>query len=121
MMINGIGNNSMLQPMMDSSLSTANSKVQALKTDNFKKALENAKAKEDDKGLREACREFEELFINMMMKSMRKTVGDSGLTENSFARNTYQEMLDNEMAKISSQGAGIGIAQSMYDQLKGTV
>lgn len=120
MNINGISNN-ILSQTINGNISSANSKAQSVETDKFKKMLEDAQVKQDDAQLRKACQQFEEMFVRMMMKNMRRTVEDSGLVENSFARNTYQEMLDSEMAKESSKGSGIGIAQVMYDRLKDTI
>ena len=53
----------------------------------------------------------------MMMKEMRKTVPESELLSSSFATDTYQEMLDEEISKSASKGNGIGIADAMYKQI----
>lgn len=76
--------------------------------------LEKAYTEKDDKELREACKEFEATFINMLFKEMRKTVGSS---DSNFAMDTYQQMLDEEIAESASKGNGIGIADMMYNQL----
>lgn len=76
--------------------------------------LEKAFTEKDDKELKKACQEFEATFINMLFKEMRKTVGSS---DSNFALDTYQEMLDEELANSVSEGKGIGIADMMYKQL----
>ena len=78
--------------------------------------LENAYSEKDDAKLKEACEGFESLFLNMMLKEMRKTVPESE-TSNSYAMGMYQELLDEEIAKTASKGKGIGIADAMYNQL----
>ncbi|SDJ90163.1 rod-binding protein [Natronincola ferrireducens] len=84
--------------------------------DNISK-LENMKTPEDDQKLLEVCREFESIFLNTMLKQMRRTVPDGGLTEKSFARDMYESLQDEEMAKEMARGKGIGLAQELYKQL----
>jgi len=78
--------------------------------------LKSAFSEKDDAKLKEACEGFESLFLNMMLKEMRKTVPE-GETSSSYAMGMYQEMFDEEIAKNASKGKGIGIADSMYRQL----
>ena len=78
--------------------------------------IKSAYSEKDDAKLREACEGFESLFLNMMLKEMRKTVPQSD-TSNSYAMGVYQELLDEEIAKTASNGKGIGIADAMYNQL----
>lgn len=87
----------------------------------FEKALENAKAKQDNAALMKTCQEFESLFVNMMMKSMRQATqtddDENALIEKSFGRGIFEDMRDEEISKKISQGGGIGIAKMMYKQL----
>lgn len=82
--------------------------------------IENTKTPEDPEKLMEVCREFESLFLDMMLKQMRKTVPDGGLVEKSFAREMYESMQDEEIAKDMAKGGGIGLAQELYNQLSRT-
>ena len=86
-------------------------------TSKLSNKLESAYTEKDDKKLKETCKEFESLFISMMMKEMRKTVPESELLSSSFATDTYQEMFDEEISKSASKGNGIGIADAMYRQI----
>ena len=79
--------------------------------------LKNKQTSEDPEKLMEACKEFESIFVNMMLKQMRKTVADGGLIEKSFARDIYESMQDEEMSKEISKGAGVGLAKELYKQL----
>ena len=83
-------------------------------TSNISSKLTSAYSEKDDKKLREACEGFESLFLNMMLKEMRKTVPDN---DSSYAMGIYQEMLDENIAEVASKGKGIGIADAMYKQL----
>lgn len=87
----------------------------------FEKALENAKSTKDNAALMKTCQEFESLFVNMMMKSMRQATlvdeEDNQFIEKSFGRGIFEDMRDEEISKKVSQGGGIGIAKMMYKQL----
>jgi len=78
--------------------------------------LNNAYSEKDAEKLREACEGFESLFLNMMLKEMRKTVPESE-TSSSYAMGVFEEMLDERIAETASKGKGIGIADAMYNQL----
>jgi flagellar protein FlgJ len=79
------------------------------------------KTARDLKALRESCREFEAIFIQQMYQAMRKNVPDDGLFPQDNATSIYQDMLDVEIAKETAKGQGIGLGESMYNQLKVTI
>lgn len=73
-----------------------------------------------DKKLREACSDFEAMFIESMLKSMRKTVPQdlSGASGNQ--KQIYQSMFDSELAKhISRSSKSMGIGEALYRDLTG--
>ncbi len=58
------------------------------------------------KNLRAVAQEFESMFMNQLMKGMRKTVPESGLlSDKSQAQTIFRDMLDTEVTK---QGARSG-------------
>lgn len=72
--------------------------------------------------LKEACQEFEAIFTNMMLKEMRKSIQDSGLTEKSSAREMFEDMYFEEMSKDMSKGSnGTGLAKMLYDSMKNRI
>jgi flagellar protein FlgJ len=89
----------------------------AVDADAFKSQLEAASASQDSESLKEACQAFESFFVNMMFKEMRKSIDDSGLTEKSFARSTFEGMLDEEMSNEIAASGGIGISDMLYKSL----
>ena len=68
--------------------------------------------------LQKACREFESIFINHMLKTMRSTVDEGGLIENSNASQIIKSMFDENLARGIAQGGGIGLAKIMFEYLK---
>lgn len=73
--------------------------------------------KDDHKKLKKACQEFEAFFMNKLFSSMRKTVQDSGLVKKSMGEKIFTDMMDQEIAKESSQGQGIGLSKMLYDAM----
>jgi flagellar protein FlgJ len=66
----------------------------------------------------EAAKQFEALFIQMMLKSMRDTVAEGGLFDGSHMR-TYQEMFDQQISMDIARGQSLGIAPLIARQLGG--
>lgn len=84
----------------------------------LQKKVGNIKDKEDDKKLMDVCREFESVFVHMMLKGMKKTVPEDGLIEKSQGTRIFEEMHLEELSKEMTKGDGIGIAKMMYEQFK---
>jgi len=62
---------------------------------------------------REAARQFEALFVQMMLKSMR----DANAVLGEERDTTYEEMFDKQIAMEMSQGKGLGLGDLMARQL----
>lgn len=61
---------------------------------------------------KKVSQDFEALFVGMMMKSMRSTVGKDTLTGGGHGEEIYRSMLDQEYADASvKRGGGLGIAK----------
>ncbi len=69
--------------------------------------------------IRGVAKQFESLFVQMMLKSMRDTVPESELF-GSKAGKMYQEMYDKQLSMNISTGKGIGLASTIERQLGGT-
>jgi flagellar protein FlgJ len=62
------------------------------------------------------AKQFESLFINTMLKEMRKTVSRSDLL-GSDAMETYEQMFDQQIALGMAKAGGIGLAPFIEAQL----
>ena len=61
---------------------------------------------------KKVSQDFEALFVGMMMKSMRATVGKDQLTGGGHGEDVYKSMLDQAYADASvKRGGGLGIAK----------
>jgi hypothetical protein len=64
------------------------------------------------------CREFESIFVKMMLKEMRSSVDKSdSLMSGGWAEDIFQDMLDDEYSKSMANNAGFGIAEQLYREL----
>lgn len=81
---------------------------------------EGQSADKNNAAVKKAAREFEALFTSMMLKSMRGTVGKDTVTGGGNGEEIYRSMLDQEYANLMAANGGIGLAQMIERQLKGT-
>jgi flagellar protein FlgJ len=82
-------------------------------------ALRNDAKAQDPAALKEAAKQFESLFTQMLLKSMReanKSFGESMFE--SEQTEFYQDMFDDQMAVHMSQGKGLGLADMLVRQLQ---
>ncbi|MBT2303063.1 flagellar assembly peptidoglycan hydrolase FlgJ [Variovorax paradoxus] len=78
-------------------------------------ALRRTVRNSPEEGLKQVSRQFEALFMNMVLKSMREATPSSGLLE-SRNEKVYMSMLDQQLSQNLS-GRGIGLAEAMLAQL----
>ena len=72
----------------------------------------------DDAKLREAANDFEAIFIQQMLKTMRKTSFESDLLPKSEAEKVFQSLLDEQYALLSAKSGSLGLSEMIYQQLK---
>ncbi|HEX9022842.1 MAG TPA: rod-binding protein [Geobacteraceae bacterium] len=61
--------------------------------------------------------EFQSLFVEMMLKSMRETVGQDKLTGGGHGEEVYSSFLDREYASAISRRGGFGLAEAIEKQM----
>jgi len=67
-------------------------------------------------GIREVAKQFESLFVQIMLKSMRQaTPGDGLFSSNEMEQ--FQELHDQQLSMSMSQGEGLGIAAMVERQM----
>ncbi len=69
--------------------------------------------------LHEVARQFESIFLSIALKSMRsanEAFAKDGYFDSSES-NLYRDMLDQQLSLTLTQGKGMGLAQSLYNQL----
>src|ERR687897_3953454 len=86
-------------------------------------ALKNDAKAQAPTALKEAAKQFESLFTQMLLKSMReanRSFGEDSLFGSDQA-DFYQGMFDDQIAMQLSQGRGLGLAELLVQQLKARV
>ena len=80
-----------------------------------------ARAREDEEAaLDQVSRQFESLFVQMMLKSMRDASLGEGLLDSKQSE-FYREMYDKQIAMEMAEGKGVGLAAVIKRQLGGGV
>ena len=67
--------------------------------------------------LEKACADFESLFLNYMLKSMRSSVPESGITGQSEEGKMFQAMFDEKLADQIAASNGLGLGEILLQQL----
>ncbi len=85
-------------------------------------AASSAPSGKDKERLRDAARDFEAIFLNLMLGSMRKTVQKDSRFSGGPAEGVFQGMLDQEFATgAARKGNGLGIGEMLYRSLERAV
>jgi len=78
--------------------------------------LKGEAAHDPAKAARKTAEQFEAYFLQQMMKEMRATVEKSDLVDSN-AMETYQDMMDKEVAQHMVKRGGIGLANMLEKQM----
>lgn len=80
-------------------------------------ALRTQASKDPKAALQAAAKQFETVFMNMVLKSMRDTVPTDGLMSGGSEEQMFQGMLDQQFAQSMADGKGAGLADMIVKQL----
>ena len=67
--------------------------------------------------VKKVAQDFEAMFLGMMLKSMRATVGEDKLTGGGHGEETFRSLLDQEYAQAAARSGGLGLAKIMEKEL----
>jgi peptidoglycan hydrolase FlgJ len=70
--------------------------------------------------LKGACAEFESIFLTYLLKTMRSTGSQEGLIGNSHESRLINEMFDENLAQVASEGGGIGLGRVLFERFRET-
>ena len=68
--------------------------------------------------LKEVSKNFESIFMGMVMKEMRNSVQKSDLFGNSQGMEFFQSMYDEQLTRQLASSGGMGIGHMVYERLK---
>lgn len=72
---------------------------------------------EQKEKLKALANEFEAIFLDLVMKSMRSTVPKGEIVDGGNAEKIYSGMLDSQYAKMWASQGKLGLAESIESQL----
>ena len=82
-------------------------------------ALKGAVRKDDPKAIKAAAQQFEAVFMQMVLKSMREAAPREGMFDSEQTR-MYESLLDQQLAQVMSAKGNVGLAALIEKQLAGT-
>lgn len=68
--------------------------------------------------IQQVAHEFESIFTSMMLRAMRKTVGNNPLLPQSFGEKVYTDLLDDKYASMISNHASLGLSDLIVKELE---
>jgi len=103
-------------------MNTLNPQVQALSSGQYHDLngltdLKRASREDPNQAVDEVAEQFESMFIQMMLKSMRDALPKDGIFSSN-DMDTYTEMADQQIAVNMAKSGGIGLADVIARQLR---
>jgi peptidoglycan hydrolase FlgJ len=71
-----------------------------------------------NRDLKKAADGFEELFVHKMLQVMRQSVPKTNLWDGGRGEEIFQDMLDENYAKIITKNKALGLSRVLYEQNK---
>lgn len=98
-----------------SNSSSATAKMDQIKNTDYKNAT--------DEELMDACKQFEEYFVEMVLKEVFKTVDLFGMGEStsnamSTSKDFMKDSIVQKFAEKITEESGLGLAQQLYESMK---
>ena len=95
-------------------MNKSNFLIKNIEPDRIKRELSS----KNDKKLKDACKDFEAFFLNMVLGEMRKSLPGNALFPNSNAKKIYEYMYYDALSKEAVKERSLGIADMLYNFLK---
>jgi flagellar protein FlgJ len=71
-----------------------------------------------DERLKKACADFEGIFLNFMLQTMKKTLPGDAIFGKSHQREIYDTLFYQEISSKLARERGMGIGDALYRQLR---
>lgn len=113
-----IDSSSLLQMGNVQRVQNSQSKLNGLERRTVQNSAHNSQKSLEDTRLKEACKDFQSIFVKQMLDSMKKTINKGGLLDGGQAEEIFGDMLYDEYAKKISENGNLGLDKMMYQQLK---
>lgn len=80
-------------------------------------AADAGRSPRNERMLRQAAQDFESVFVSQMLAPMFAGLKTDGLFGGGHAEGIYRAMMTDEMGASIARAGGVGIADSIYEQL----
>jgi flagellar protein FlgJ len=80
-------------------------------------ATKGGDRKLDRDKLKKSCADFEAVFIQQLLKSMRQTVMRSDFIGNGAGKDIYESLFDQELSQSLSKREGLGLGKVIYNRM----
>lgn len=90
-------------------------------TNKLEETLQSDLSTATDDELMDVCKDFEAYFTEQMFKAMQKMVPKSDEEQSAYTKQMqdyYKEQMVQTFADNSAESQGLGIAQTLYEQMK---
>jgi len=85
----------------------------------FDKVLQSKMATaEKKKELKNACNAMESLFIDQMLKAMRKNIHKENFLNGGFAEEVFSDMLYTEYSQKMAESGSFGVGKMLYESME---
>lgn len=95
--------------------------VEVAHADRAESMVSRASQERDIGKIKQLSKDFEAIFLEQMLRTMRSSVQKSGLIDGGNAEEIYRSMLDSEYAKLMAGQSSSGLAQMIERQLLQTM
>ena len=94
------------------------SKLGSTSADSIESTLKSTNSSTDSEKLMDVCKDFESYFEQKIIEESKKTLDNED--EQGEYMQYFSDTLNQEYSKIITDNGGTGLAQQLYDSLKGT-
>ena len=94
------------------------SNLSSASADSLDNTLKSTNSSSDDEKLMDVCKDFESYFVQKIIEESKKTLDNED--EQGEYMQYFSDTLNQEYADIITENGGTGLAQQLYDSLKGT-
>ena len=84
------------------------------------KTIQSLKDKQGDANneeMLEACKEFEQYFIEQVLKEVKKTIPEDSLLSDNEYMNMFEDQMFQSVAEKITESGELGLAQQLYDSM----
>jgi len=84
----------------------------------LKKGVKSRTETASDSRLKKACADFEGIFLNLMLQTMRRSIPDDGVFGKTHQSDMYDTLFLQEISTQLARERGLGIGDALYREVR---